>query len=120
MASRSTVVKFQNETDLTLTRSNAELPHGVWSSNMYPPETVEANSTVTWESESDGFMTGTEGTASYNESNITITINWDNPFVGDNSYSCSSSDNTYTIHQESGTGGGDNATVTFTLTNGGN
>lgn len=86
---------------------------------MYPPETIGAGSlsrptTATWASESDGMMTGTEGQATYiieAGENTTVTCKWDNPYVGGNSYGCTTSDSSkYTAgHDESS--GGNNATV---------
>lgn len=114
MASRSTTVKLINTTSATLTRTNAKLSHGVWSQNMYPPKTINANGEGIWMSESDGFMTGTEGTVEYALPNGAgnIVIHWDNPYIGSNSYS-DSAPSGYQISRSGG--GGDNATVTFTL-----
>ena len=113
MASRSTTVKFQNNTDLPMTLINAKLSHGAWSQNLYPPENIAPNGTGTWESQSDGFMTGTEGTATYMLGNVgDVTVDWENPFAGSNKYS-SSAPNGYELSHSGG--GGDNANVTFTL-----
>ncbi len=114
MSSRSTTVKLINNTPATLKLTNAKLSHGVWSQNMYPPETINGNSDGIWMSESDGFMTGTEGTVTYALPNGAgnVVIHWDNPYVGSNSYS-DSVPSGYQISRSGG--GGDNATVTFTL-----
>jgi hypothetical protein len=55
---------------------------------MEPPFTITAGETVTWQSESDGFMTGTEGSVRYGigTNGGEFTLHWDNPFVGHNSY----------------------------------
>ncbi len=114
MAARSTNVTLQNNTTLTLTRTNANLSHGIWSQNLYPPQTIDSNSKGNWQSESDGFMTGTEGTVTYQFLNAagSVTINWDNPYAGSNSYSHSVPKG-YILEQTGGSG--NNAVVTFTL-----
>ena len=112
MSARSTTVKFNNTTSETLTLTDANLSHGVWSRNLYPPKTIAPKSSATWMSESDGFMTGTEGTVTYLSSKGNVTIHWDNPYVGSNSYS----DSAPSGFVMSRTGGdGDNATVSFTF-----
>jgi hypothetical protein len=112
MASRSATVTFINNTDLTLNLINAKLSHGVWTTNLYPPENIAAHSKATWESESDGFMTGTEGTVTYSGSAGNNTVSWDVPYAGSNSYG-SGAPSGYTLTHSGGSG--DNASVTFTL-----
>jgi len=114
MASRSTNVTLINNTDLTLILTQATLSHGVWSDGLYPPEKIAPHSKGNWQSESDGFMTGTEGTVTYTVENGTgnVVIHWDNPYAGGNGYS-SSAPNGYEISQSGGSG--NNAVVTFTL-----
>jgi hypothetical protein len=115
MASRSTTVKFQNLTDLDLHLADARLEHGVWTQNMYPPKKIHGESKATWESESDGFMTGTEGRVTYTlglPETGHLTISWDNPYTGSNKYHCSAPKGFTLTH----TGGsGNNANVTFTF-----
>jgi hypothetical protein len=79
---------------------------------LYPPEKIDPHGRATWGSESDGFMTGTEGTTTYASSAGDITITWDIPFAGSNSYS-SSAPKGYTLSHSGGSE--DNAHVTFTL-----
>lgn len=88
------------------------LPHGIWV--IVPPEVIPPGGTGVFESESDGFATGTEGSVQYSidrSSNI-VGLSWDNPYVGSNSYGHTQPAG-YTISQQGG--GGDNANVTFTL-----
>ncbi|WP_437802483.1 hypothetical protein [Sorangium sp. So ce693] len=41
---------------------------------------------MVWSAESDGFMTGTEGRVTYRGSSGSVTLYWNNPFVGGNDY----------------------------------
>ena len=61
MAARSVKCILENDTSLALTLANAELAHGIFATP--PPSAVPPKTTVGWEAESDGFMTGTEGHA---------------------------------------------------------
>lgn len=114
MSARSTTVTLQNTTSDTLTLTNAHLDGGIWSQNQYPPATISGDSKGTWMSESDGFMTGTQGSVTYQlpESQGSIYIEWDNPYVGGNSYKHTAPAG-FEINQSGGSG--DNAVVTFTL-----
>ncbi|MFD9126876.1 hypothetical protein [Kitasatospora sp. NPDC059571] len=88
MAERSFGIKVRNFSGLDLTRKSIELPHGQWSGNggSVPPEFIPQGGTAAWESESDGFGTGTEGRAIYLSDAGEFYIHWDNPFVGSNSF----------------------------------
>ena len=63
---------------------------------------------------SDGFATGTEGSAAYDVEGLgsasRSVFNWDDPFVGSNSYSKSAPETFIANHFG---GGGDNADVTW-------
>ena len=114
MAARSTHVILVNDTGFTLSLTGSNLSHGEWSAGAAPPATVAANSTASWQSESDGIATGTEGTADFAvlTTGASLHFHWDNPFIGSNSY-----DDAAPIGlplSQSG-GGGDNATVTWVL-----
>jgi len=89
MASRSVQVHFYNNTNTTLSLISSSLAHGEWSDNDAPPQQIAPNAqNVQWGSESDGLATGTQGSVSYAlSSGGTVTISWDNPFSGSNSYS---------------------------------
>eukprot|EP01084_Bolivina_argentea_P045674 84075_1 len=111
-ASRSVVVVFHNISTFRLNRTNEELDHGAWA--VLPPEFIEANHHVTFGSESDGFMTGTQGTVTYFiiDGPGSVLLRWDNPYSGGNSYSQSAPKGFDCIHSG---GGGNNANVTFIL-----
>lgn len=92
-AARSVIVKIQNNSSATLFLGSATLDHGVWSDNMYPPQQIQPGASVQYASESQGFATGTQGTAVYTAINLqqtvqngSIRLNWDDPFSGSNSY----------------------------------
>jgi hypothetical protein len=86
MAARSTQVVLKNLTELTFSRKDAGLEHGVWTENAYPPETVKPMKTVHWESESDGMMTGTAGHVTFKTNAGELYIHWNNPYAGTNAY----------------------------------
>ena len=126
MAARSTNVTLLNRAGrFNLFKLKQELDHGEWTTE--PPAII--GNLGSWESESDGFATGTEGRVTYqiqtDEGEVIgqLRLHWDNPFVGSNSY-----DESVTPQATSATtpgfsvvhtgGGGDNASVTFTLLNG--
>lgn len=127
-AARSTVINVTNNSkyNLRLITSSQKLPHGEWIT--YPPDRITKNSTpngpghASWETDSDGFMTGTEGECSYSFTDddeiYDINIKWDNPFSGENTYSIHPDNDlvrcTYTADK------GNNASVTFTIENGSN
>ncbi|MFD5517835.1 aegerolysin family protein [Streptomyces sp. NPDC127066] len=112
-AARSTHVTLQNRTPNEMLRTSSSLVHGTWSENLLPPDHVYPMSNAIWQSESNGFMTGTEGTAVYNMLNVgTVSVSWNNPYAGSNGYSCSPPSG-YACRQDGG--GGDNAAVTFTV-----
>ncbi|MBW8877044.1 MAG: Crystal protein ET79 [Acidobacteria bacterium] len=119
MASRSVLVNFQNQTSQTLSRTSFGLQGGIWSNGpngqMVPPEQIPPHTNVTWESESNGLMTGTQGYANYDvagNSSQTVALTWDDPYAGSDGYTgvCSPPYSLTTIG-----GQGDNATVVYTL-----
>lgn len=114
MASRSVQVHFKNTTDSVMTLKKSALDHGIWSQDNHPPETIEGgDQNVQWGSESDGFMTGTEGYVTYIlGSGGEVTLKWDNPYLGANSYS-SSTPAGYSCQYAGGHE--NNSNVTFTL-----
>lgn len=102
MAARSVHVQFNVEampnTKLVLVGSG--LSHGEWSSGLQPPNSLTPPTTsVEWQSESDGFLTGTQGWVRYYPvtpggnapanppDQDTIYITWDDPYTGANAYS---------------------------------
>ncbi|WP_431683669.1 Crystal protein ET79 [Kitasatospora sp. KL5] len=115
-AARSTHVTLQNRTTSTMDRTSSSLKHGTWSHNMVPPDAVYPFANGAWQSESNGFMTGTEGRAVYNMYGVgNVEIWWDNPYAGSNKYSCDAPRG-YTCSRDGG--GGDNTYVTFTVQKG--
>ncbi|WP_392895017.1 Crystal protein ET79 [Streptomyces sp. LN699] len=115
-AARSTHVTLQNRTPNEMVRTSSSLSHGTWSDNMVPPDRVFPMSNGTWQSESNGFMTGTQGSAVYNMYEVgNVAIHWNNPYSGSNKYACDVPSG-FTCRQDGG--GGDNAAVTFTVSKG--
>ena len=114
MAARSTNITIVNNTTLDLILESASVIDGIWSPGSYPQSPIAAGTKGSWQSESDGVMTGTEGNVTYHFQIPAgpVYINWDNPYVGNNGYSIITPAG-YTLQQTGGDG--DNATVTFTL-----
>jgi aegerolysin len=120
MAVRSVVVTFVNLTSHALSRQDFGLSIGIWSTGpngqMVPPEQVPPNGNAIFGSESDGFATGTQGFANYEiggDSSQIVSLQWDNPFIGDNSYPSTCPSN-YSLQTFGGSG--DNAAVAIILT----
>jgi hypothetical protein len=115
-ASRSVTVNFVNSSDVALIGASGSLSHGIWTHQ--PPTRIEAGATVSWESESSGVLTGTEGEVTYQietgpgQTAGTAHFHWDNPFVGSNSY-----DEAVPVGYKADRtgGGGDNATVNWSF-----
>ncbi|MFF4498072.1 Crystal protein ET79 [Streptomyces sp. NPDC001546] len=112
-AARSTAVRVVNNSGTLLARTGAGLSHGIWTGNSLPPSLIGPGASATWESESEGVMTGTEGYANYTMAGGgTVSIRWDNPFSGSNKYQCQ----VPAPHRcTTSGGGGDNAYVTFAV-----
>jgi hypothetical protein len=125
MAARSTHVTFTNQAGrVNLRKTSDSLDHGVFVTR---PPTLIGNFGE-WESESSGFLTGTEGSASYQIEDDTgavignLDVHWNNPFVGSNSYSQSVNPQAtdggagFSIGHRGGAG--ENASVEFVLLRG--
>jgi hypothetical protein len=86
-AVRSAQVVFTNHTDEPLGKLAQTLPHGVWRNAAEPPFAITGE-TVWWESVSDRALTGTESTVrdGIGTSGAELTVHWDNPFAGRNTY----------------------------------
>lgn len=96
----------------TLTKVSDWLDHGCWGSL---PDTVKPMHAITIVSYSCGFLTGTEGGVTYrNEKDNRFNIYWDNPYIGSNSYSVSSSTGDYKMTYTGGSG--DNSTIEVFVT----
>jgi Aegerolysin len=99
MAERSFEVTVSNMTGRTWTRTGMDLAHGIWENNgaAVPPETIprltiDDDGTPKpgvgfFGSESNGFGTGTEGSAHYvSDRGEHLDLFWDDPFVGSNTF----------------------------------
>jgi len=90
MAARTVDVLLDNRmvNNWALELVDKTLDHGIWS--VKPPDFV--GDSASWASESNGFMTGTEGNVFYRVAdgqggnNLELKLSWDNPFIGSNSY----------------------------------
>ena len=115
MSARSVTATLINKTNQSLTLIGSKLVHGTWSENQTPPSEIPAGGQGNWMAESNGFATGVEGTVTYLAGNVgQAACYFDNPYVGSNSYS-GSAPNGFVITVVGS--GGDNSTVTYTLTN---
>jgi Aegerolysin len=106
-SSRTENILIENDTGMILRRTSTNLAHGVFCTSelgtaisgvvvpnpAVPPTTIAPHRTVAFCSESSGFLTGTEGFATYRvirgpaACNALLRLHWDNPFIGSNSYS---------------------------------
>ncbi|PHM69655.1 aegerolysin family protein [Xenorhabdus sp. KJ12.1] len=113
-SARSTDITIYNNTSKTLTISSMELLHGQWAHK--PPYNIFPNGSGYFRSESNGFLTGTEGIAKYRlrDNSSMFTINWDIPYWGFVSYEINSSSPFYKISREGGDHG-DNVHVKITI-----
>eukprot|EP01084_Bolivina_argentea_P262932 444863_1 len=109
-AARSVWVQFKNETAYTIKETSYGLDHGIWTTSS--PSKIPPNSTKSWQSESNGLWTGTEGYCRYEINGKTFRIRWNNPYAGSNDYYCSSPEG-FTVSYRGGSG--DNADVYFKI-----
>lgn len=111
-------VFLSNNTGCGLKLVTARLDHGEWS--RQPPERIKSGRLVSWESESNGVGTGTEGEADYITENCDpasnntkrIHAHWDNPFSGGNSGDAAGTDPAFRTNVV--IGGGNHAGGQFT------
>lgn len=111
-SARSVEVKVANQTGEALTCGDVTLDGGEWAS--YPPDTIQPDQVARWRTQSNGFMTGTEGRATFaiGSSQATVKLWWNNPYVGSNGYSCTVSAG-YKCSRDGGSG--NDSSVTFTV-----
>ena len=91
MARRSTIITFSNGMDLDLALVGTAGPcHGIWTNNTAPPQKLRAAAPHSWETESQGSLTGTEGWVKYQIKDPDqycvpelVYIHWENPFEWD-------------------------------------
>lgn len=98
MPVRSVRATLSNNTDFQLTLLGTSLCHGRWTDpqGSWEPSSLQpipSRNHGAWQSESDGFMTGTEGRVKYLIQNTDVDVNgtpclselvyihWDNPFL---------------------------------------
>ncbi|PBC79251.1 aegerolysin [Streptomyces sp. TLI_235] len=116
-AARSVNVTFNNWTGCTLTREEWGLSHGIWTQE--PPVRIYDQGIGTWASESNGFATGTEGSARFFSENCAnpvlngrlVRVHWNDPYAGSNSYDSSGTDLKFYVSRSGGSG--NNASVQF-------
>ena len=87
MAVRAYTISFINHSGTTMTLMSSNTCSGEWSAGKAPPSSIPSGSTVTIGSESDGFLTGTEGFVIYKcqdpSAGVTqLYLYWDNPYIG--------------------------------------
>jgi hypothetical protein len=118
---RSVEVVIVNDTDVTIFFKTG-LAEGAITTQ--PPEFIRPGSYGTFETRDDGWMQGTGGFLEYfigsgPEPRPVLSVDWDNPFLGDNVYHTSVSPNIpstpFTSHRAHGTGANALATVFFVL-----
>jgi hypothetical protein len=117
-AARSVYSTLVNNTGATLILNSGSttLAHGIWTT--YPPSVVYPYTTVNWRSESNGTATGTAGTARYGVYynnqlvNGDYVMNWNNPYIGSNSYSEGWPGGFRSSHSG---GSGNDASITYTF-----
>ncbi len=116
LAHISVTSTFVNNSGSALIGIGGQLDHGEWTNNNKPPARIEAGETVSWESESDGIATGTEGEVQYQIEGTSITMNlhWDDPFVGSNSFDITGLDNVG-YHTTADGQQGDNVSASYSI-----
>jgi hypothetical protein len=117
-SARSVEATIINQSNATLLLSgNCKLDHGILSQS--PEAAIPPSSTATFLAESDGFMTGTEGTCVYTISGVgsQVIIYWDNPFIGANTFGISLKPTTPLFTASYNANTGNNAQVTYTIKN---
>ena len=111
-SARTVTVFVVNRTSKPLSCGAAILDGGEWAS--YPADSIAPGATARWRTQSNGFMTGTEGRATFRIGSgpADFTIGWNNPYAGSNSYSCGAPAG-YTCDRTGGSGNDSSITVTF-------
>ncbi len=113
MAARSTNVTFIDNTPFSLILAGSAVTDGEWVSR--PPMSIASGGEGMWGTQNSSPLTGTAGNVTYQSANpqITVFIEWSNPYIGDNNYNTSVTPAGFSLKQEGGSG--DNANVTFIL-----
>lgn len=109
-SARGVDITLTNGSTSRLTCSKISLEGGEWAAN-YPSDSVTSLSQ--WRTQSHGIATGTEGSATFiGTDGSTVTMTWNNPYYGSNSYGCTTTGNFVCMTDGSK---GNNSTVKFTL-----
>jgi len=84
---RSLTCVVVNQSGKELLLAHDEIAHGSYDSPL--PASVPAGGSAQWASSTCGFMTGTEGLVVFDVAGTggKFTVRWDNPFIGENSFS---------------------------------
>jgi hypothetical protein len=129
VAARSVKITVENWTGRTWTKQALSLPGGIWMNNggLVPPDVLPKVSlspdgdpvpgVTEFGSESEGFMTGTEGSVTYvNEQGGSLLIGWNNPYIGGNGFGAQAPEGF--VASLGVTTPGDNADITVSLRKG--
>ncbi|MFJ3220147.1 aegerolysin family protein [Kitasatospora sp. NPDC086801] len=111
-AARSTQISVINWTGCELRLQQAWLDHGIWSDGLAPVGVMSDGASGRWQSESNGFLTGTEGHVIYDAENCKsaayngkrVQLHWNNPYGGSNSYDSAGSDPLFRFASSGGSG----------------
>ncbi|WP_281889732.1 aegerolysin family protein [Paenibacillus sp. YYML68] len=114
MSAREVHISVINATGIEMQlESKTTLAHGEWAST---PTNVPGNGKpVHFQADSDGFATGVEGRIYYSLPNGEICLYFDDPYVGSNGFSGSSSSDSYAVQTIGGSG--NSCSVTYIVTN---
>lgn len=115
-AARQVSITFNNFSSSALHLRGSSLAHGIF--NPGPPETIYAGTSASWQAESSGVLTGTEGSVWYvpEDGQTEFELYWDNPAVGSNSYSSSVKNGNSEVWSLSNAGtSGNSSSVTYSL-----
>jgi hypothetical protein len=112
---RRIAASLVNKTQQTLTWVDSGVDHG--TRDGHAPDTIAPGGAGTWSLKSDGFKTGCEGWMKWRvgDGGPIVKLDYNNPYAGANSYSCSVDSAKYKVEREGGTG--DHATVRFIVSN---
>ncbi|MCX6390967.1 MAG: hypothetical protein NTX95_00475 [Actinobacteria bacterium] len=105
-SARSFSMTIVNRTDQTFGCQSATLDGGEWAS--MPPDSIAPGGSYSFRTQSNGVMTGTEGSVNYPG----LRIYWNNPYVGSNDYTCTATTAKCSITYSRG----NDASMTLTLT----
>ena len=105
-SARSFSMTIVNRTNQTFGCQSATLDGGEWAS--MPPDSIEPGGTYSFRTQSNGVMTGTEGSVDYPG----LRIYWNNPYWGSNDYTCTATSAKCSINYSRG----NDASMTITLT----